>query len=217
MNHVIVATDTLVFTIIDQKLHVLLIKMKKKEWKGTWALPGGLVNINESLDGAAKRHLKDKTSISGIYMEQLYTFGDPSRDPDGHIISTSYMALIPADKVKLKTSKEYEAIEWKPLHKLPKLAYDHKEVIKYGVQRLRWKLEYTNAVYSLLPDEFTLSELQDMYEIILDRELDKRNFRKKILSLKMLKKLGKKRKGEANRPAELFSFKDKKFKIVEVL
>ena len=213
----ILATDVIIFSIIQGELCVLLTESKKKEFHGMMSFPGGLVKYKEELETAAERHLKEKTGNSNIYLEQLYTFSDPTRDPGGHIVSTAYFALLPENKVKLEKGKDLKSLGWYPVSKLPKLAYDHKKMIDYAKQRLAWKLEYSNVVYSLLPEIFTLSELQDIYEIILHKEFDKRNFRKKLMSLGILKKLGKKREGDANRPAELFSFKAKKFEIVTMI
>lgn len=202
----VIATDIVIFTVKDNKLQVLLINMKKRPFLGTWAAPGGLVRPLESVDAAAERILKEKTGLADVFLEQLYTFGRVDRDPFGRVVSVAYYALIPNAGLKLATSAEYGGVEWFPVENPPKLAYDHREIINYAVKRLRTKLEYTNAVYGLLPAEFTLGDMQKIYEIILNRQLDKRNFRKKILALKILKATGKKTAGEANRPAALYCF-----------
>jgi 8-oxo-dGTP diphosphatase len=202
----VIATDVVIFTVEKNQLKVLLIKMKKAPYTGYWAAPGGLIKPQESVDAAASRVLKEKAGLSGIHLEQLYTFGKANRDPFGRVVSVGYFALIPSVDIKLHTTDEYSDIQWYPINKLPRLAYDHAEVIQVAKKRLQAKLEYTNIVYSLLPKEFTLSELQQIYETILDRKMDKRNFRKKILSLHILKRLRKKRQGNAHRPAELYSF-----------
>ncbi|MEA3272956.1 MAG: NUDIX domain-containing protein [Patescibacteria group bacterium] len=212
----IAATDIIIFTVDSSKLKVLLIKMKKSPFLNHWACPGGLVRTDESVESSAKRQLKEKTGVTNVYLEQLYTFGEVNRDPFGRVISVSYFALVPSKNLILRTTKEYGGVEWFPVDKLPSLAYDHKNIIKYALQRLRYKLEYTNVVWSLLPKEFTLSELQKVYKIILDKKLDKRNFRKKILSLKILKKTGGK-KYAAHRPAELYTFKSHKPEIVKII
>ncbi len=213
----VVASDIVILTIKDKKLQTLLISMKKKPFAGYWAGPGGMVKPNESVDEAAKRILKEKSGVSGVYLEQLYTFGKVNRDPFGRVVSVAYFALIPSDSLILKTTKEYGDIKWFPIDKLPKLAYDHKEIIKRAINRLRNKLGYSNIVYSLLPNEFTLGELQGTYEIILSKRLDKRNFRKKLFSLNLVKSVGRKRRGVANRPAALYAFKNKKLRIVGIL
>ncbi|MCR4280119.1 MAG: NUDIX hydrolase [Candidatus Komeilibacteria bacterium] len=212
------ATDVVIFSLRGEALNVLLIKMKKKPYQGKWALPGGMVKISESVEKAARRHLQAKTGVSDIFLEQLYAFGGEKRDPYGRVLSVAYYALLPYDKsLMLKTTAEYADVRWWPVAKLPALAYDHAEILKTGVKRLRSKLGYTNIVYSLLPRQFTLSELQKVYEIILDQEIDKRNFRKKVGSLGLVKTTGKKRRGEANRPAALFEFTSRSLAVVNIL
>ncbi|HBM45972.1 MAG: NUDIX hydrolase [Parcubacteria group bacterium GW2011_GWF2_38_76] len=213
----VVATDVVIFTIKDEKLQVLLIKMKKKPYEEHWAMPGGLIKLDEAVDSAAERILKEKVGIENVYLEQLYTFGEVDRDPFGRVVSVAYFALIPSDKLILKTTKEYGDISWFPVDKLPKLAYDHKEMVRSAINRLQSKLSYSNIVYSLLPKEFTLSEIQKTYEIILDNKLDKRNFRKKLFSLNLVKTLGREKRGMANRPASLYVFTDRRPKNVEIV
>ena len=215
-DYAVISTDVAIFTIINNELNVLLMKMNKSPYIGYWAVPGGLVKSNESVDDSAKRHLYSKAGVRGVYLEQLYTFGKVGRDPFGRVVSVAYFALIPNKGLKLN-SEEGFTTDWFPVKKLPKLAYDHKEIINTATDRLKSKLEYTNIVYSLLPKEFTLGELQKMYEVILSKRLDKRNFRKKILSVKLIKKTSKKKIGEAHRPAELYKFIDRKAKIVQIL
>ncbi len=212
----VIATDVVIFTIEEKVLKVLLIKMNKHPYKNHWALPGGLVKPEESVDHSAQRNLKEKTGVVNVYLEQLYTFGEINRDPFGRVVSVAYFALMPTKGVKLKTSKEYKDVKWFEVKELPNLAYDHKNMVNLAVKRLQAKLEYTNIVFSLLPKEFALSELQLIYEIILDKKLDKRNFRKKILSLNLLEKTEKKSKG-ANRPAQLYKFKERKPQIVNII
>lgn len=211
-----IATDVVIFT-VNEQLNVLLIKMKRAPFTGHWAIPGGMVKVDESVDNAAKRHLLSKTGVTNIYLEQLYTFGDVDRDPYGRVVSVAYMALIPEQGLKLKTSEDYSDIDWFPANQLPKMAYDHKEIVNFAVQRLKAKLEYTNIVYSLMPEEFTLGDLQNTYELILKTKLDKRNFRKKIIALKIVKPAGKRTVGDANRPAELYRFVSRKPQIVEII
>ena len=213
----VIASDVVIFTVLEEKLQVLLIKMKKKPFEKCWAAPGGLVKPDENVDDAAKRLLFEKTGLKDVYLEQLYTFGKVDRDPFGRVVSVAYFALIPHSGIMLQTTEEYEGVQWFPVDALPPLAYDHKEIVANAVNRLRAKLEYTNIVYSLLPEAFTLGELQKTYEIILKRNLDKRNFRKKIFSLGIIKKTGKIRKGLPNRPAELYTFVHKKPRVVEIL
>ncbi|MFA6896275.1 MAG: NUDIX domain-containing protein [Candidatus Paceibacterota bacterium] len=213
----VIATDVVLFTVKDEKLQVLLIKMKKKLYKEHWALPGGLIKSQESLETAAKRNLLAKSGVKNIYLEQLRTFGDISRDPFGRVVSVAYFALIPYSGIKLKTTKKYAGINWFPIKKLPDLAYDHKKMIALAVKRLKAKLGYTNIVYSLLPQEFSLSDLQETYEIILNRKLDKRNFRKKILLSKLLIRTNKKEGGMPHRPAVIYRFKQRSPQIIDLL
>ncbi|MDP3899933.1 MAG: NUDIX domain-containing protein [bacterium] len=213
----VIATDTVIFTIQNNELRVLLIKMKKKPFADRWAVPGGLVLGDESVDVAAKRHLMNKAGVKNVYLEQLYTFGEVDRDPFGRVVSVAYFALIPSANVSLKTTAEYADVRWFQVNDLPKLAYDHKKIVKLAIERLRAKLTYTNIVFSLLPDEFSLSELQKIYELILGKKFDKRNFRKKILSLNLIKNTGKQQLGSPNRPPELYTFIKKQLENIQIL
>ena len=215
--HPIPAVDIVIFTVYQEKLKVLLIKMKKAPYEKCWAAPGGLVRTEESVDKAAKRSLFDKIGVKDIFLEQLYTFGKVNRDPFGRVVSVAYYALIPSKGIRLKTTKEYGGVEWFDIKKLPDLAYDHKEIINLAIKRLQAKLEYTNIICNLLPKEFTMREMQKVYEIILSRKFDKRNFQKKIHSLGMIKKTDKKTIGDAYRPAALYTFIEKKQKIIQIL
>lgn len=211
------AADAVIFTVERSELKVLLIQMKKKPYTGRWAAPGGLIEPKETTRQTAERILKTQTGVTEVYLEQLQTFDNPKRDPNGRVVSVAYMALVPSAGIKLKTTDRYTAVRWWSVKKLPVLAYDHTEIIKAAINRLRGKLEYTNIVWGLLPSEFTLTQLQSVYEIILNRKLDKRNFRRKIIDLGLVTSAGKKIKGEAYRPAELFCFKQKKLTYVEVI
>jgi 8-oxo-dGTP diphosphatase len=213
----VIATDVVIFTIQDDKLKVLLIQMKKEPYQSYYAVPGGLISPDESVDDSSKRHLEVKTGISNVYLEQLYTFGEVDRDPFGRVVSVAYFALVPSEKVKLQTTAEYGEVGWFEINNLPKLAYDHKKIIKYAVDRLKAKLEYSNVVYGLLSKEFSLGQLQNVYEIILNKKIDKRNFRKKILSLNLVEKTDKKTLGEAHRPADLYRFISRLFKNIEIM
>ena len=176
-----VAVDVAIFTVIKNELKVLLIK-RKLEPKNIWAIPGGFVRKEESLEDAAERELKEETDVSDVYLEQLYTFGEPKRDPRGRIVSVSYFALISAEKVSPKSGSDAKEVKWFQIKKIPKLAFDHNRILKYAKKRLAWKLEYTNVVYSLLPRNFSLTQLQKVYEVVLGRKLDKRNIRRTFLS-----------------------------------
>ena len=201
-----VTTDVVIFTVEDDHLNVLLIKRSNAPFQNFWALPGGFLHENESPEKAAARVLKDKAGITNVYLEQLYTFADSGRDPRGSIITISYFALAPQDKIKINKSDKTQTPTFYPIKKMPKLAFDHKGIIGYALKRLQSKLEYTNVVYSLLPRYFTFNRLQKTYEAILGRKLDKRNFRKKFLQLGLIKPTKKILSGTRQRPAVLYEF-----------
>lgn len=213
----LVAVDIIIFTIKDNDLKVILVKRGIPPFKGKWAIPGGFVKIDESLEEAAKRELKEEAGVSEVYLEQLYTFGTPKRDPRTRVISVVYFALVNASGIKLKATTDASEAEFFSAYKAPSLAFDHDSILKYALQRLRWKLEYTTTAFSLLPDKFTLTELQKAYEIIFNKKFDKRNFRKKILSLGIIEPTGKMQDSVSHRPAELYSFRKKIGEIVEIL
>ena len=177
-THPRVAVDAVLFTIADRELKTLLVKIKKGPFVGRWAFPGGLVQVGESLDDAARRELSEKTGVQDLYLEQLYTFGDAQRDPVAHTVAVAYFALVPYFDQALRHGEKYEDVGWFRVRALPRLAYDHNAIAAYALQRLQAKLGYTNIVYSLLPREFTVAELQDIYEVILNEQLDRRNFRR---------------------------------------
>lgn len=209
-KQIALAVDAVMFTVEKRELKVLLIQMKKKPYAGQWAFPGGRLDADEMTERAARRILLEQTGLKDVFLEQLATFDDLNRDSLGRVVSVAYYALIPSQDVHLKTSTRYSDVRWWPVHHLPKLAYDHDQIAKVALRRLQAKLEYTNIAWSVLPPEFTLTELQQVYETILDRQLDKWNFRKKIESLDLLTASGKKRAGESHRPAQLYRFKQRK-------
>lgn len=212
-----VSVDIVVFTVRDNDLKVLLIKRKAWPFKDKWALPGGFVNMKEDLEDAAKRELMEETNVKDIYLEQLYTVGTPDRDPRTRVITVAYFALINSEKIELRATTDAADVRWLSVHKLPELAFDHNKIIDYSVRRLRWKLEYTTVAFQLLPKEFTLTQLQKIYEIIFDKKFDKRNFRKKIISLTILKDTGKMLSEVAHRPAKLYSLKVKVGEMIEII
>lgn len=212
-----VAVDMVIFSIKDEKLNVLLLNAKSGPFAGRWVLPGGLVSPKETLEESVERHILAKTGLKDVYFEQLYTFGRVDRDPRNRVVSVAYMMLVPEGFFEPKTSEVYGSVEWQMVSDLLKLGYDHKEIIATALERLKSRLTYTNIVYGLLPKEFTLSDLQNIYEIILGKKLDKRNFRKKILQTKLLKKTVKKLSGQAYRPAELYSFSKRSPQFVEIV
>lgn len=203
-----ITTDVVIFTIKDNKLQVLLVKRANEPFKGRWAIPGGFIRLSENLDNAALRILKEKTNVDNIYLEQLYTFGDPLRYPSSRVITCAYFALIRSDDIKLSfdTSQGITEVQWHEVYNLPTLAFDHKEIIEYSIKRMRERLEFCPIAFQLLPEKFTLTELQKSYELILDMKLDKRNFRKKVLTGSVLKELNEYTKIGSKRPARLYSF-----------
>ena len=207
----LVAVVVVILTVVDDDLRVLLIRRSADPYREFWALPGGVLAPAESLDRAAARKLLDETGVQDVYLEQLYTFGELARGdgktdptPQRGVVVT-YFALVQHRQVRLRDSEEWHPA-WHSGYKLPPLAFDNNAVVDYAVRRLRSKLDYTNVAYSLLPRQFTLSDLQQVYEAILDRELDKRNFRRRMLSLGVIKPAGGTRMEGAHRPAQLYAF-----------
>ncbi|HEX9780768.1 MAG TPA: NUDIX domain-containing protein [bacterium] len=211
-----VAVDVVVFTVqgrgappharaadggADQgTLKVLLVRRDQPPFRGDWALPGGRVGSEESVDAAALRALQEDTSIGNIYLEQLYTFGDPTRDPRGRVLTVSYYALVSAAELSGPSAT------WFPVKRLPRLAFDHRRIIDYALERLRSKINYTTVGFQLLPPAFTLTDLQHCYEVILGQRLDKRNFRRKMLQLGILRATRQFKMNGRQRPAKLYTF-----------
>ena len=210
-----VTTDIVIFTIMDKDLKVLLVKRAQDPFKGKWALPGGFVRINESIDGAAKRELHEETGVKSDYLEQLYTFGEVERDPRGRVITIAYFALIKPRKVKGAT--DVSEAEWFSVYDYPELCFDHKKILEYALKRLRWKFEYTTVAFSLLPKKFTLTRLQRIYEIVFNKEFDKRNFRKKLLALDVVKPTGEIKQNVSYRPPEYYALNKKIGEVIEMI
>lgn len=202
-----VTIDIIIFALRSNDLQVLLVKRGRPPFEGMWAIPGGFVGIDESLEEAALRELDEETGVRDVYLEQLYTFGEVDRDPRGRTITVAYFALAPAKSVRLRAGDDAADVRWWSVYDLPLLAFDHTDILAYALQRLRYKLEYTAVGFELLPETFTLSELQAAYEVVLGEELDKRNFRRKILSAEIIEEIGEYRTGEG-RPAKLYHFRD---------
>jgi 8-oxo-dGTP diphosphatase len=202
-----VTVDVIIFTLRESDLHVLLVKRRYSPFEGMWAIPGGFVAMDESLEEAALRELEEETGVRNVYLEQLYTFGDVDRDPRGRVITVAYFALVPAAAIDPRAGSDAVETRWWSVYDLPSLAFDHANILSYALQRLRYKLEYTAVGFELLPEVFTLSELQAAYEVVLGEELDKRNFRRKILSAEVIEETGMYRTGEG-RPAKLYHFRD---------
>ncbi len=206
-----VAVDLVIFTIRESALHALLIERAIPPFEGRWALPGGFILPDESLADAALRELREETGVRDVYLEQLYTFGDPDRDPRGRVISVTYYALVAADRSPLSAGSDASAARWWHVDDHPALAFDHGRILEYALERLRNKLEYTTVGFQLLPKKFTLTQLQQVYEAILGRPLDKRNFRRKMELLEILRPLKEWAREGASRPAQLFTFSAARF------
>ena len=205
-----VTVDVVIFSLFDDDLKVLLVKRSQSPFQGSWALPGGFVMSSESLEDAAARKLAEETGVTAVYTEQLYTFGELDRDPRMRIITVAYFALVPYESVSAQVThaKPDGSAGWFSLNDLPDLGFDHQEIVDYALQRLRYKLEYTSVGFQLLPDEFTLTQLQRAYEIVLSEPLDKRNFRRKILAAGVIEETGDKTKEGEGRPARLYKYQD---------
>jgi ADP-ribose pyrophosphatase len=201
-----VTVDVLMMSLRQRDLQLLLIKRRIWPYEGMWAIPGGFVMLNESLEAAAKRELQEETGVQDVYLEQLYTFGDPERDPRTRVITVVYFALLDSERLNVKAATDVTDVGWFSVYDLPPLAFDHQQIVEYALNRLRNKLEYTTIAFNLLPEEFTLRELQQVYEIILHKRLDKRNFRKKILSTNILEDTYEKKMEGTHRPARLYRF-----------
>jgi len=202
-----VTVDVVLFSVRSSNLKVLLVCRSAAPFRGRWCLPGGFGRLSESLDDAARRRLQEETDVHDICLEQLYTFGTPRRDPRGRVISVAYFALV-ADDVNAHANAEGVQVDWYPVPNLPELAFDHGEIVHYALQRLRYKLEYTSVGFELLPNEFTLTELQTAYETVLGENLDKRNFRRRILEAGILSETNRYRESEGQgRPARLYRYK----------
>ena len=209
-----VAVDAVVFTILSKELRILLVKRKIPPFQGSFALPGGFVHLNENLEDAARRELEEETGVKGIFLKKLHAFGDVGRDPRARVISIPYLAIIDGDSVRLHASSDAELARWFSVYELPELAFDHRKIIDDALSHLRFELQNTNIAYQIMPEKFTLTELQSCYEIVLHRKLDKRNFRKRLHELGILKELHETRMEGAHRPAQLFSFRFSKYMMI---
>jgi len=192
------------FTIQQERLQVLLIQRGQAPFEGAWALPGGFVNPQECLEDCALRELMEETGVSGVYLEQLYTFGSPDRDPRERIISVAYYGLTPVPAVEPRAGSDAAGAIWFVVDQLPELAFDHADIIAKARERLRAKLDYSTIAFQFMPKKFTLSELQAVYQTILGEALDKRNFRKRINAQGLVKPTGDQRRDGKHRPAALY-------------
>ncbi len=202
-----VTVDVVIFTLIERELHVLLVQRRHWPYEGHWAIPGGFINMDESLEQAARRELEEETGVRDLYIEQLFTFGDVGRDPRMRVISVAYIAIVRFDAQKLRVSEESHDVRWFPVSAMPRdLAFDHEQILAYAVSRLRSKLEYTTLAFQLLPELFSILELKHIYEQILGEKLDKGNFYRKIKEAGLLEETNQMREGRG-RPTRLWRFK----------
>lgn len=220
LHFAVLAADVALFTIKDGVLHVRLVRVNRPpHYVDTKGLAGGLLLPTETAEEAIKRLIKDKASVnpSHVHLEQLYTFSDIKRDLRGRVVAVAYNAFIAWDKLTEKEQAHTENAWWEPVSKARGLAYDHDAMLAMAYTRLRSRIHYTTLIAKLLPDEITLTELEEAYETVLGSKLDKRNFRKKILKLDILTELDKKRVGGRYRPAQLYRFTTKAVTDIEVL
>lgn len=206
-----VTVDTVILTVLDGALQALLVRRGESRFAGLWSLPGGFVRPEEPLEDAALRELDEATGVRDVYLEQLYTFGEPGRDTRGRVISVAYVALLDADRCPL-TPHDLEAeARWWPVDAMPPLAFDHGEMIEVALQRVRTKLEYTTIASQLAGELFSLSALQSLYEVVLGRPLDKRNFRRKLNLAGLVEPTGQSLSDGPGRPAQLYRFRELEF------
>ncbi|WP_417376630.1 NUDIX hydrolase [Gimesia maris] len=204
--------DCVVFGLDEADLQVLLIQRDLPPFEGDWALPGGFVRLEESLEEAARRELQEETGIENVFLEQLYTIGTVDRDPRERVVTVAYYALVNLSDHRIQAATDARNAAWFAVDDVPALAFDHPEILEMAHERLRGKVRYQPIGFELLPPKFTLRQIQHLYEVILDRPLDKRNFRKKILSMGILIELDEVETDVAHRAARLYKFDHRKYK-----
>jgi 8-oxo-dGTP diphosphatase len=200
----VLTTNIVIFTLRHEQLKVLLIRRRNPPFQGCWSLPGGVVGTDEDVEANAMRKLEDSTGLSGIYLEQLYTFSAPERDPRERVISVAYYALVASKRLQLRTDEDSEGVGWYSLNELPELAFDHAQMVGTAHQRLAAKLDYSTIAFQFMPELFTLSDLQNVFQIILNRDLDKRNFRKRMRTMEQIRQTSQVQKSGSHRPARLY-------------
>ena len=196
----------------SESLNVMLIERALEPFAGKWAIPGGFVHKGESLPQAAIRELREETGITDVFLEQLYSFGDPKRDPRGWVVSVAYFALVSPDQHPAQADTDAREARWFAVNKVPRLAFDHAQILEVALARLRGKLTYAPIGFELLPQKFTIKQLQKLYEVVLGTQLDNRNFRKKIFAMDVLRELDEIQKGVPHRAARLYKFDEKKYR-----
>ena len=206
------STDCVVFGLDEDDLQVLLIQRDLAPFEGKWALPGGFVRIDETIEESARRELQEETGIENLFLEQLFTFGDLNRDPRERVVTVAYYALVKLSDHKVQAATDARNAAWFAVDDVPSLAFDHQKILRNAHERLRNKVRYQPIGFELLPAKFTLRQIQHLYEVILDRQLDKRNFRKKLLSMDLLIELDEVETDVAHRAARLYKFDRRKYK-----
>lgn len=205
------SVDAVVFGYEEGTISVLLIKRKYEPFKDKWAIPGGFVLNDESLERAVERELQEETGIKINYLEQLYSFGDPFRDPRGRVVSIAYFALVRPNAFKIFASTDASEVKWFNIKKLPKLSFDHENILNVAIKRLQGKITYEPIGFELLDKKFPFSDLEKLYITLLGRDIDRRNFRKKIIGFNVLDELNEKKSKGSGRPANLFQFNEKRY------
>ena len=196
----------------EENLKVMLIERDLEPFAGMWAIPGGFVRSGETLEAAAVRELQEETGVADVFLEQLYTFGDPGRDPRGWVVSVAYYALVSPEKHTVQAATDARQARWFPVTSLPPLAFDHAEILGVALERVRGKLTYAPIGFELLPRKFTIKQLQKLYEIVVGRRIDNRNFRKKIFGMDVLQETGEMQRGVPHRAARLYKFDERKYR-----
>ncbi len=204
--------DCVVFGLDHQDLKVLLIQRGLPPFEGRWALPGGFVRLTETLDEAARRELEEETGLRTVFLEQLYTFSDVHRDPRERVVSVAYYVLVNLQDHTVHAATDARDAAWFAVHDAPTLAFDHADILQMALERLRGKLRYQPIGFELLPKKFTLSQLQHLYELVLERELDKCNFRKRVLAMDLLIETDEVQQDVAHRAARLYRFDERKYR-----
>lgn len=213
MQHIKLAVDAVVFGYQNEALYLLCVKQKYGPFANSWVLPGGLVKDNEAIQDAVKRELEEETSVELDYLEQLYTFGDDvERDPRGRVVTVAYLGLVDPGRLHIQADTDASEVKWFLLNDLPELGYDHHSIVDKGLERLRAKIHYEPIGFDLLEEEFFFSELEGLYRTITNRELDRRNFRKKILSFELLEDLGVFPSNGRGRPGKKYRFREDRYK-----
>lgn len=207
-----ISIDCVVFGFENNTINILLVKRKRKPEKGEWALPGGFILKNETLDSSALRVLEETSNVSNIYLEQVQAFSEVDRFPGRRVVTISYFALINPDKHSIKPGIDTTDVQWFPIADIPHMPFDHPKILSCALSSLQKRVRYKPIGFELLPKKFTLTQLQTLYESILNIKLDKRNFRKKIVGTKLIVELDEFQQGVAHRAPRLFRFDNKNYK-----